>query len=103
MASERRRDGRTGIAFYADDGVGEHANGVFVAALRFVQHRFVVHDFYVAGRVLAGFEQVLFGLIELIELAIDLRDGEIVVGIVGHQVDQLLIDGQGVLIFFFGH
>ena len=88
---------------YADDGVGEHADRVFVAALRFVQHRFVVHDFYVAGRVLAGLEQVLFGLIELVEFAVDLRDGEIVVGVVGHQVDQLLIDRQGVLIFFFGH
>ena len=99
-AAARRKHGRL---LHADDRVGEHANRVFVAALRFVQHRFVVHDLYVAGRVLAGFEQVLFGLVELVELAIDLRNCEIVVGVVGHQVDQFLIDRQSVLIFFFGH
>ena len=90
-------------ALDAGDRVGEHANGVFIAALGLVQHGFVVHDFQTAGSVLAGLDQIVFGFIELMELAINLRHAQIDVGVIGHQLGQLLIDLQGVSIFFFGH
>ncbi len=91
------------LGFDAGDGVGKHANGIFVAALRLVQHGFVVHDFETAGSVLAGFDEIVFGFVELMKLAVNLRHAEINVGVIRHQVGQFLVDGEGVGIFFFGH
>ena len=68
-----------------------------------VQHGLVIHDFEIAGGVLAGLEQAIFGAVELVHLAVNLRDAEVDVGIVRHHVGELLINGQGLGKFFFGH
>src|SRR6266852_6632193 len=91
------------LALYARDGVGQNANGVVVAALGLIQHGLVVHNLEIAGGVLPRFEQAFFSAIELVHFAIDLRDAEVDVGIVGHYVSQLLINGQRLGELLFRH
>ena len=96
-----RRQSRR-LRLQAGDGIGEHANGIFITALRLVKHGLVVHDLEAAGRVLAGFQEILFRVIELVQFPINLRETQIDVGIVGHQVGKLLVNAERVGEFFFG-
>ena len=91
------------MALYACNGIGEDADGVIVAALGLVQHGLVVHDFEAAGSVLASLEEAFFGVIELMHLAVNLRDAEVDVGVIGHQVGDFLIDDERIGEFFLGH
>ncbi len=97
----RRQHG--GLPLYAGDRVGKDANGVVVTPLRLIEHGLVVHDFEAARSVLASFQKALFSAIELMHLAVDLRDAQINIGIIGHQVGKLLIDGEGIGILFLSH
>ncbi len=68
-----------------------------------IQHGLVVHNLEVAGGVLARFEQAFFSAIKLVHFAVDLRDAEVDVGIVGHYVGELLINGQRLGELLFRH
>ena len=62
-ALSRRHGG--GLALDSRYGIGENANRIVVAALRFVQHSLVVHDLEAAWRILARLHQIFFGFVEL--------------------------------------
>ena len=98
-ASPRRQHRR----FHAGDCIGQDPDRIFVTPLRLVQHRLVVHYFQTARSVLACFQQILFRVIELVQLAINLRSAEIDIGVIRHQICKLLIDDQRFRILFLGH
>ncbi len=90
------------MGFQAGKGIREHADGVFETALRLVQHGLVVHDLGASGFILAGFQETLFREIEFTKLPVNLSQTQIHVGIVGHQVRELLVNLKRIGIFFLG-
>ena len=96
----RRHRGR--LPLDARGRVRQHADGIVIAALGLVQHRLVVHYFQVARCVLPRFHEILFGLIELVQLAVNLGDSQIHVRVVRGNIRKLLVDFQRLGIFFFG-
>jgi len=77
-----------------------NADGIFVAAPEPGTASPRVHDFQAAGRVLPSLDQILFGLIELVQLAVNLRDSQIHVRIIRHYIGKLLVHAQGLGRFF---
>src|SRR2546430_17670608 len=65
------------LPFHARKCVRENADGIVVAPLRLIEHGLVVHHFEASGGILTSLEEILFGMIELMHFAIDLRDAEI--------------------------
>jgi len=83
--------------------VRQHANGIFVAPLRLVQHRFVVHHFQAARRILPRLHQIVFRFAQLMQFAVNLCHAQIHIRVVRHQLRQFLINLQRLGIFFFRH
>ncbi len=79
----RRRVGVASVLrLHRRHGIGQHPNGIVKAPLGLIHKRFVIDHFQAAGGVLFGEKRLLFGFVELVELAVDLGKLQIVVGIV---------------------
>src|SRR2546422_10751939 len=74
------RSRQTCLRLYPRDGVGEHTDGVLKPTLRLVDHRLVVDHFQAARGALLGVQDVLLGLVEMVQLPIDLRQSEVEIG-----------------------
>ena len=96
----RRQSGR--LPLDARHRIRQDADGVLVTPLRLVEHRFVVHHFQAARSVLPGLHEIFFGFIELMQLAVNLRDSQIDVRVVRHHIGKLLVNFQSFGEFFFG-
>src|SRR2546422_11407401 len=84
------RSRQTCLRLYPGDGVREHTDGVLKPTLRLVDHRLVVDHFQAAWGALLGVQDVLLGLVEMVQLPIDLRQSEVVVRVVRFDFDEFL-------------
>ncbi len=98
-ASPRRREFRLGL--HRGHGIGEHADGVVKSALGLVNRRFVIDHFQIARGALLGKQDVLLGFIELFQLAVNLGQPQIVIGILGIHSHETLILFERFRIFLF--
>ena len=98
----RRRDGRDSVCpFTSRHRIGKHADGIVVTPLGLVDLGLVVDHFEIARSALLRQQNLLLGLVQLMQLPVNIGKPQVIFGFVRLELDQLLILLQSLRILPF--